>query len=43
VVSGTGYVVSDISGTTSLNVTKSNIQIPVGSEASTTYATIWVE
>lgn len=43
VVSGTGNFVSDLSGTNTLTVTKSNIKIPVGSETSTTYATIWVE
>ncbi|HOY47544.1 MAG TPA: hypothetical protein PLZ05_03020 [Alphaproteobacteria bacterium] len=43
VVSGTGNFVSDLSGTSTLTVTKSNIKIPVGSETSTTYATIWVE
>ncbi|HNY24985.1 MAG TPA: hypothetical protein PKJ33_00340 [Alphaproteobacteria bacterium] len=42
--SGTGYVISDVSvGTDTLNVTKSNVKIPIGSETATTYATIWVE
>ena len=43
VTTGSGYIISDISGTSTLTVTKSNVQIPFGSENATTYATIWVE
>jgi hypothetical protein len=41
--SGSGYVVTGLSGTSALTVTKANVQIPVGSATATTYATIWVE
>ncbi len=42
---GTGNLISNISGsgTDTLTVTKSNVQIPVGSATATTYANIWVE
>lgn len=41
---GTGAVVTDVSQTDGkVSVTKGNVQIPVGSESATTYATIWVE
>ncbi|MDR1338256.1 MAG: hypothetical protein LBJ73_04495 [Rickettsiales bacterium] len=42
-VTGTGNMVTEISGTSTLAVTKGNVQIPVGSATATTYATIWVE
>lgn len=42
--SGTGAVVTGVSQTDGkVTVTKGNVQIPVGGESATTYATIWVE
>ena len=42
--SGNGAVVTGVSQTDGkVTVTKGNVQIPVGGESATTYATIWVE
>ena len=42
--SGTGAVVTGVSQTDGkVTVTKGNVQIPVGGESATSYATIWVE
>lgn len=41
---GTGPVVTNVTNTDGkISVTKGKVQIPVGSETATTYATIWVE
>ncbi len=43
---GAGNVITDVAldtNTKVLTTTKSNIQIPIGSAAGTTYATIWIE
>lgn len=42
--SGTGAVVTAVSASNGVvTVTKSNVQIPVGSSSATTYANIWVQ
>ena len=42
--SGTGAVVTAVSASNgAVTVTKSNVQIPVGSSSATTYANIWVQ
>ena len=41
---GTGPVVTNVTNTDGkISVTKGKVQIPVGGETATTYATIWVE
>lgn len=41
---GTGPVVTNVTNTDGkISVTKGKVQIPVGSETATNYATIWVE